>query len=226
MKCWICGGKASTGEHTIKKSDLRAIFGKVSQNHPLYRHTSSQRNVPVKGLKVDVLKLGALLCAPCNNKRTQPFDRSWEHLSDALRAKIVLRPGGRLDLGKVFPGTVQKSMLNVHLYFVKLFGCIISENALPIDIGGFSKAILNTTAHPKVHLAISPHTHGLRCASVGYSDLSYDQINGSVLHAAWYLTLDRFSVRVMYSEPMGHRQGLISSWHPSSVTKCLRISRF
>lgn len=210
----------------IKKSDLSAIFGKVDQNHQLYRHTSSQKNVPVKGLKVDLLKSGALLCALCNNQRTQSFDRSWARLSAALRAKTAFRPGDRIDLGKVFPGAVRKSMLNVHLYFVKLFGCIVAEYGLPIDISGFSQAILNTSAHPKIYLAISPHIHGLRSASAGYSDLSYDQVNGCVLYATWYLTLDRFSVRVMYAEPTGHREGLIASWHPSTVTKCLRVSRF
>jgi hypothetical protein len=167
MKCWVCGDEARTGEHTIKKSDLSAIFGHVSQNRPLYRHVASQRNVPVKGLNVDLLKSGGRLCAPCNNQRSQPFDRSWERLSAALRAKTALRPGDRIDLGKVFPGAVRKSMLNVHLYFVKLFGCIIAENSLPIDIHEFSQAILSASAHPKVHLAISPLTYGLPFASVG-----------------------------------------------------------
>lgn len=226
MKCWVCGDKARTGEHTIKKSDLSAIFGHVSQNRPLYRHVASQRNVPVKGLNVDLLKSGGRLCAPCNNQRSQPFDRSWERLSAALRAKTALRPGDRIDLCKVFPGAVRKSMLNVHLYFVKLFGCIIAENSLPIDIHEFSQAILSASAHPKVHLAISPLTYGLPFASVGYSDMNTAQVKGRVEYATWFLTLDRFSVRVMYAEPTEHRKGLIDSWHPSTIKKCLRVSRF
>ena len=225
MKCWVCGDEARTGEHTIKRSDLNAIFGHVCQNRPLYRHTAAQRNTTVKGLNVGLLKSGGLLCAPCNNQRTQAFDRAWERLSAALRARPALRPGGRIDLGSVFPGAVRKSMLNVHLYFVKLFGCLIAENSLPIDIHGFSQAILNASAHPNIHLAISPLTYGLPFASVGYSDLNTAQVNGRVTYATWLLTLDRFTVRIMYAEPTEHRKGLIDSWHPSTIKKCLRVSK-
>lgn len=226
MKCWVCDDEARTGEHKIKRSDLSAIFGHVSQNHPLYRHVASNRNTLVKGLNVELLKSGGRLCALCNNKRSQPFDRSWERLSAALRAKGVLHPGERINLGKVFPGAVRNSMLNIHLYFVKLFGCLIAENSLPIDIRGFSQAILNATAHPKVYLAISPLTCGLRSASVGYSDLNTAQINGRIAYATWLLTLDRFTIRVMYAEPTERRKGLIDSWHPLTIKKCLRVSKF
>lgn len=226
MKCWICGNEARTGEHTIKKSDLHAIFGHVCQNRPLYRYTAFYRNTPVKGLSVDLLKSGGRLCAQCNNQRSQALDRAWESFSVALRARAILRLGDRIDLGRVFPGAVRKSMLNVHLYFVKLFGCLIVENSLPIDICGFSQAVLGTTAHPKVHLAISPFTYGLPFASVGYSDLNIAQSNGRIVYATWLLTLDRFTVRVMYAEPTEHRKSLIDSWHPSTIKKCLRISRF
>lgn len=226
MKCWVCSEEARTGEHTIKRSDLRAIFGHVSQDRPLYRHTDKKRNVPVKGLNVELLKSGGLLCAHCNNQRTQPFDRAWERFSAALRAKSVIRSGERIDLSKVFPGSVKNSMLHVHLYFVKLFGCLIAENSLPIDITGFSQAILNTNAHPKVHLAISPLTYNLSFASVGYSDLNLAQLNGRPVYAAWLLALDRFTVRVIYAEPTERRKGLIGSWHPSTITKCLRVSTY
>lgn len=225
MKCWICGDEARTGEHTIKRSDLRAIFGHVSQNRPLYRHTYKKRNVPIKGLNVELLKSGGRLCEHCNNQNTQPFDRAWECFSAALRTKTNIHSGGRIDLGKVFPGSVKKSMLHVHLYFVKIFGCLIAENALSIDITGFSQAILNTVAHPKVHLAISPLTHGLSNASVGYSDLHFADLSGRIVYATWLLTLDKFTVRIIYADPTESRKGLIDSWHPSSITKCLRVSR-
>ena len=225
MKCWICGDEARTGEHTIKRSDLRAIFGKVSQDRPLYRHTYKKRNISIKGLNVELLKSGGRLCEHCNNQCTQPFDRAWERFSAALRTKAVIRSGGCIDLGKVFPGSVKKSMLHVHLYFVKLFGCLIEENALSIDITGFSQAILNTASHPKVHLAISPLTYGLPFASVGYSDLQLAKLNGKIVYATWLLTLDKFTVRIVYAEPTEHRKGLIDSWHPSSITKYLRVSR-
>ncbi len=226
MKCWICGDNAQTGEHLIKASDMRSIFGHVSQNQPVHRHSASRRNVRVKGITADILKSGALLCSRCNNQRTQPYDRAWETLSAYLRSKPQIRGRDRIDLGKVFPGAVHKSMLHVHLFFLKLFGCLVAENSIPIDIGAFSKAILNNTAHPRVHLAISPYTDGIASGSAGYSDLDSAQLNGRVVYATWQYILDRFTIRVMYAERTEHREGLIDSWHPSSIKKCIRVSSF
>jgi hypothetical protein len=226
MKCWICGDEASSGEHRTKKSDMRAIFGHIRQAQSLYWNAVSQRNQRVKGLDARVLKFNDTLCSRCNNERTQPYDRAWEALSAYLRSKPKIRGGERIDLGKVFPGAVHRSMLHVHLFFVKLFGCSIVESSIPIDIGGFSAAILKNTAHPKVHLAVSPYTDGIAFGSAGYSDLDTAQLNGHIVYATWQYILDRFSIRVMYAEPTEHRKGLIDSWHPSAMKKCLRVSNF
>lgn len=226
MNCWICGSNAQTGEHLIKASDMRSIFGHVRQSQPVYRHSASRRNVPVKGINADIMKSGALLCAQCNNQRTQPHDRAWETLSAYLRSKPHISGGDRIDLGKVFPGAVHKSMLYVHLFFVKLFGYLIAENSIPIEINSFSNAILNNIAHQKIHLAISPHTDGIAAGSAGYSDLDTAQLDNRVVFATWLYILDRFTIRVMYAEPTEHRQGLIDSWHPSSIKKCIRVSNF
>ena len=226
MKCWICGDDARTSEHLIKATDMRAIFGHVRQDRPLYRRSASQRNVRVKGINAEIMKSDALLCSRCNNERTQPYDRAWGTLSEILRSKPRIRGGDRIDIGKMFPGAVHKSMLQVHLYFVKLFGCLVVENSIPLDIGVFSKAILDDVPHPRVHLAISPYTDGIASGSAGYSDLDTAQLNGRIVYATWQYILDRFSVRVMYADPTEHRKGLIDSWHPSTIRKCLRISSF
>jgi hypothetical protein len=39
MRCWICSDEADSAEHLIKASDLRALFGNVSQKNPIYFHT-------------------------------------------------------------------------------------------------------------------------------------------------------------------------------------------
>lgn len=226
MNCWICGDSAKTGEHLIKATDMRVIFGHVRQDRPVYRHSASRRNVPVKGINANVLKSEALICAQCNNQRTQPYDRAWETFSVYMRSKPRICGGDRIDLGKAFPGAVHKSMLHVHLFFVKLFGCLVAENAIPIDIVGFSKAILNNSAHQKVHLAISSYTDGVVSGSAGYSDLDTIQLDNRVVYATWLYILDRFSVRVVYAEPTEHRKGLIDSWHPTSIKKCIRVSKF
>lgn len=207
-------------------SDLRAIFGHVRQTRPLFRNSAFRRNVPVKGVNVALLKSNALLCARCNNQLTQPHDQAWERLSEFLRSKSCLRAGARVDLSKVFPGAVRRSMLDVHLYFVKLFGCLVAENRLPIDLRVFSSCIRNGTPHPCVHLAISPYIDGVSMSSAGYSDIETAQIDGKIVYATWLYILDKFSIRVMYAEPTERRKGLIDSWHPSTIHKLLRVSGF
>jgi hypothetical protein len=34
--CWICRGDGNSGEHIAKRSDLKAVFGPVSAQRPLY----------------------------------------------------------------------------------------------------------------------------------------------------------------------------------------------
>ena len=226
MKCWICGDSADTGEHLIKASDMRTIFGHIRQNRPVFMHSAFRRNVLVKGINVDLLKSGARICQRCNNERTQPYDQAWQILSAYLRSTSHLKVGNRINLSNIFPGVVHKSMLHVHLYFVKRFGCLIAENLIPIDVGSLSSSILNRMAHPRIFLAVSQHTNGNTSGLAGYSDLGAARLDDRVVFAVWHYILDRFSVRIIYAEPTEHRKGLIDSWHPSTITKCLKFSKY
>lgn len=228
MKCWICGDEAKTGEHLIKASDLRSVFGHVSQRYPVYFHTALRRNQPVGGIKSDILKSDALICARCNNQRTQPYDLAWDQLSRYIRdKKPKVRTGDWISLEKVFPGATQQSMLRVHLFFVKLFGCVVVEHKIPIDISSFSSAILGEIPHPNVYIAISPHIDRPGMKSVGYSDLQTAQLNDRVAFGVWMYVLDGFSVRVMFALPNERkREGLVRAWHPSTIGKCIRVARF
>lgn len=150
MKCWICGDDANSGEHMIKASDLKSLFGHVTQQAPLYLHTDQKRNLRVAGIKSDKLMYKSLLCSRCNNERTQPYDRAWERLSSHLRERQPpIRPEMRISLTRAFPGSVKKSMTRVHLFFLKLFGCLIAENNIPIKLEQFARSILQGTPHPQ-----------------------------------------------------------------------------
>ena len=223
MNCWICGANADTGEHRVKASDLRAIFRSVSQNRPLFLHTEQKRNQLVKGIKAGILKSRARLCATCNNQRTQPHDRAWERLSCYLRSRgRPLRVGDRIHLHKVFPGSVRKSMLSVHLYFVKRLGCEIAEHNVPINLGSFSGAILQEGPHPNVYLAICPQIEK-NARGAGGSDITAVKVGERIVYAVWFYILDKFTVRVIYAEFGERRRGLVNAWHPSKISKCLQI---
>lgn len=50
--CWICGEPAKTSEHKIKNSNLCSIFGKVTQDSPLYYNDNQgKRNLKIGSTK-------------------------------------------------------------------------------------------------------------------------------------------------------------------------------
>lgn len=156
MRCWICGGDARSGEYLMKASDLRSYFGQVTPRTPIYFHSHLKRNIPVRSIRSNRFKSQALLCAKCNNERTQPYDRAWETLSFYIRKNWeAISRTKKIDLSRVFPGAVGRQSLNVHLYFVKLFGCRIVEAGVPMNIEKFSDCLLNGRAHDEVFLVLS-----------------------------------------------------------------------
>lgn len=208
----------------IKASDLKATFGHVTQKSPLFFHTDQKRNQPIGGIKSDKLKYQSRLCARCNNERTQKHDRAWETLSKYLRERQPSIRGGMLvRLDRPFPGSVSKSMLAVHLYFLKLFGCLIVDNHIPIHIDTFAKSILQGVPHPRVWLAFRTGLQHPKIRHVGCSQVETAQLAGRVKFASWLYVIDSLAVDVVYAEPGENRKGLVHAWHPSCVGKHIRI---
>ena len=221
MKCWICGTDGTTGEHLTKASDLRSEFGKVSQKSPIFLHRDSAKNIRINSIKRSrEVKSKALLCPNCNNARTAPFDRAWEQLSTHLRTKRNgLKKGDLIRLDRVFPGSVKESMLRVHLYFVKIFGCMIREHRMPIGLNGFRRAVLCNEPHPGVYLAFWRDT-GI---GTGISDVHLDMSGDKCVYATWFYGIGTLVVNIMYAVPGQKRKGLIGAWHPTNIQKKIRV---
>lgn len=203
------------------------MFGHVSQNKPLYLRTKSQKNVKIKGLRSAQLKSSAPLCRICNSERTQPHDRAWEHLSRHLRERRPkIRVGDIVRLERVFPGSVTASMLHVHLYFVKLFGCMIVANDLPLDIAPFRMSIMDGRPHPNIHIGIGPSIPSVMRRMAGYSDVELLSTNGACVYALWFYYLDEVAASITYAAPSERRRSMVHAWHPQSTTKRLRMVGF
>ena len=116
-------------------------------------------------------------------------------------------------------------MLNVHLYFVKHFGCLILEGNLPIDIASFSDAIMEEKAHPYLYLAFgsSPEPP---MKTVGRSDVEIANLDGRSAFASCFYYVADLTVNIMYSIPGENRQGLRQSWHPKAGYKRLVMVDF
>jgi hypothetical protein len=221
--CWICKtNKADSGEHKTKRSDLLSVLGKPTQAEPFYYHDLHKANRPVGSLDAKILKSPVRICAYCNNTRTQPHDRAWERMSDRLRSRR-LAVGQSVRCNRIFGYLTKREMPNVHLLFVKLFGCMLAEAKangfdVPIDIDPFSTAIMSGRPHTEVHLQFGKHD-----GIIGRSNLHFwkSDPHQSVL-AAWLYELDTIAVSVVYMQAgrFEHRRDL---WHPHSRTSSKRF---
>jgi hypothetical protein len=221
--CWICKTNAAdSGEHKTKRSDLLAVLGSPMQAQPFFYHDLHKANRPIGSLDAKILKSPVRICAQCNNARTQPHDRAWEEMSDRLRSRRI-RVGQWVRVNRIFHSFTKREITNVHLFFVKLFGCMLAEakangHDVPIDIDPFSWAIMSGRPHPEVHLQFGRHD-----GIIGRTNLHCwkSDPRESIL-AAWLYELDTIAVNVVFvqSGRFQHRRDL---WHPHSHTSAKRF---
>ena len=230
MTCWICGAPADSREHKIKKSDLKSMVGaKLTQADPIYLHTALRKNRRIGSLNANALKYAPSLCQYCNNTRTQRHDYAWACLSEALRSRQPPMTAGQfIRANSIFPYDTRRAMRDVHLYIVKLFGCMITEGGVKeIDIGTFANAILNDRIHRDVYAAFGPAPRGEvedKVVASG-SDLEMDvRQDGRCAYAVWIHHVGSLWVRVMYALDDGGRQGLGGAWNPRFGSKRLLMA--
>lgn len=227
MKCWICGLDAKTGEHRVKASDLRIYFGRITQQTPIYTHTKERKNIPIRSLKSDRLKSDALICDRCNSALTQPYDRAWEKLSTHLNTNwLQLQKKQKVDLSKVFPESRQKSLLNVHLFFLKLFGCMVVEHAVPIDVKEFSYCLQTQTPHPRVYLAFGQTPGESIKKLAATTPIQAVNDHDRTIFVTWLYIVGNISVNVIYNEVNENNTVLSRTWHPTNASKIIRLKKF
>ena len=222
MNCWICEAEAVSREHTIKKSDLKSVYGDVTQNQPLFYSNDNSRNIRVGSLKSQRFTSPAKICKYCNTTRTQPHDRAWEQFSSTMR--LMLRKSAlpnSVRANSIFQYDTRRMMINIHLYFIKLFGCHIATAEIPIELAEFSSSIMNSKAHPNVYLGfwrIEPR--------VGMSNIVTEITdNGDCAFATWFYEIENLAVNVMYALPGEKREGMVNAWHPRLATNKLIIHK-
>jgi hypothetical protein len=229
MSCWICGSPdADSYEHIIKASDLKSLFGKVSQNNLVYANSNHVKNLPLRSIKKpSSLKFKTPICSNCNNNLTSHHDKAWQHLSEYLRFRNpLIKAKDYIRLNKVFANKSKQEMLGVHLYFVKLFGCAINDYGIQIDLSNLSKSILNNLANPNIYISFSISKYLSQFNMAGPSDIQCVRENNRVVYAQWLYTVGAINLTIIYAEPGQDRQGLINSWNPKMNTKRIYINEF
>jgi hypothetical protein len=129
--CVLCGSAYKlTGEHKIKASALRQVFGDA--NLVVRVEGGERRPRFAQGVNSDALKFRARLCEPCNTSRTQGPDKAFEALH--LRVCDLYEQRGNLDEIRAVELLVEGSdnYLNTFRYFAKILACHIAEMGAPV----------------------------------------------------------------------------------------------
>ena len=233
--CWICGDVADTGEHKAKRTDLKSVFGSVTQAAPLFFNDAANKNRRIGSFNADAVKWARMLCQPCNSTRTQPHDEAWTIMSAGLRSWTPrLRSGAIVRANRLFPQGAARAMLNVHLYFAKLFGCLVVEAADPslqIDLSVFGRSIIQGIAHPDFYLGFGISPKIVPGAVVSSSDLHVLKDNfaaGAAALATWFYNVNGVCVVIAYAPG---NDGAIWArkerlWHPRNGSNRLTMRDF
>lgn len=222
---------ANSREHIIQQSDLKSLFGTPTQGDPIVFNSGLKKNKPLGSLKTPKdLKSEAGICHYCNTTRTQAYDISWQVFSTSLREKLsLLKAGQTIACNKIFLYDTSRGMRNIHLFFLKKFGCDIeASNIKAINIDGFSNAILNGRVHPNVFLSFGPTPNIPKQMAMRTNMQLVNGSDGLCAFAIWAYIVDNLTVHVMYALPTEkNRTGMINAWHPSGNNrKHLTMSNF
>jgi hypothetical protein len=229
IKCWICGEKATTGEHRTKRTDLRAEFSEPVQAQRLYYHDNNRKNRIVQSLNSDILKFPKSLCAYCNNTRTQPHDFAWATFSDGIRHRQPrVSVGSVVRANRIFRYNTAAHMLNVHLYFVKLIGCHVVEHNIAVDLNPLSQAILNNHACANIFLklGIPSGFAGEPWIGASNADAYQNAADGKIARISWLQIYGEFAVQLFYLALGETCDGLIGAWHPRLNTSRFLVADF
>jgi hypothetical protein len=219
--CWICGKLADSREHKTKRSDLKGVFGDdINVKGPIHYRSDVDKEL-IDRLDHSLLLFRKVICQGCNNSRTQKSDIAWERLFTYFRTKCWSAvPGEFLNLRGPFPNTTAISMLQVHLYFVKLLGCVLAEQEIPIPLERFSQAIMNAGPHPSIYLTFGTLPGVPLTKLAGVSELFYEKDG-----ASWIYGSLPISVNVTY-DPTHTRNAAMKGWHPRIVSDLLPLVAF
>lgn len=230
--CWICREEpANSREHIIKKSDIKTAYGIVNESDQLvytnseYDDKRENKHSRYKLSSIDskVLKTKKVICRKCNDTLSQPYDRAWEQFSSNLKRYLSInaRPK-RIPENLVLSENSTNVLQNVHLFFVKLFGCYIAHLDIPIDTYEFARSVVSATPNSNVYLEFGLWSENLRDQVIGIGGIEAKEFNGKIVLATFVYDVADFAVVVTYSAlPLAIKNS--SLWHPDSRIRKPRL---
>jgi hypothetical protein len=129
--CWWCRQRpADSREHKYKRSDLARMWEKEG----LLWGTGDGETQLIRGIDRNRrVKFTKIMCSPCDNARSQPFDLAYAVFSDYVAAnheKLWHQSG--INFVDIYGGTWQSSQLDMAKYYGKHFRCRLVQAGLPV----------------------------------------------------------------------------------------------
>lgn len=222
MKCWICGvNDADSREHLIKASDVRDLFGTISQLNPIFGHTVDNnyevisKNQRMGSSKSDKLKLGPSLCKKCNSDETSMFDNAWMKLCRHLSLqRLDTQDNLKIQLGNVFPYKRYENALFVHLYFVKHFGCRIIDSDTPIDTKELSQSLIDRKPCKSIFLLFKKWGKASYKKQATLLPIEVHKKNNQIFLANTSYSLGKLTIEILYSPNKFRGELLDQAFHP------------
>jgi hypothetical protein len=131
--CWWCEAVANSREHKFKKSDVaRASKSWAHNDKPVY-FSADSRVTKIMGPNSNLVKFARVICEPCNNTKSQPFDRAYDTFGTWVRARgEALMGEDSLDWTAIYGPRPEEHVLNLLKYFVKHMACRAAESKAAI----------------------------------------------------------------------------------------------
>ena len=223
MSCWICGQEAKTGEHLVKASDLRYYFGQVTTQQPVYFHMGDRRWT-MQSTNSKYVKSEAKICNSCNSDKTQPFDKDWALMSQYLQDNFAqLSSNGKIKLANVFPGRKSEAMLNIHLYFSKLFGCRLASEDTPLSLEPFRQAINLNQQCNNLFIKFCTWEPTNKCA--GITSIKAVEKDNAPIVVWWFYIIGKVAVYVSYNFNPEIKKLTRRCWHPDRLEKYVEFKQ-
>jgi len=130
----MCGDKADSAEHKIKRADLiRQFGGGPYKGDNALLHSRQDRLTPMQGPSSPLVKFEKTLCIPCNTTRSQPFDRAYDaFVGWNLSNEAVVCKRRVLDFEEVYGEGWEDYQRNLFKFFAKNLGCRLVDAGRPV----------------------------------------------------------------------------------------------
>ena len=150
-QCCLCGStQALSGEHKIKASALRSIFG--DRKTVIVREGGRSRHA--QSSKSKAYHYEARVCEPCNSARTRPADLAFDSFN-AAASELFHRgsdPANVFDDPR-FDAESGELYLDVFRYFAKLMCCHLAEMSAPY-LQGLADFAIGSSNHNVIYLGV------------------------------------------------------------------------